>query len=398
MAFKYLTRDVLAGFDKYKYSSIDTSPVSNYLMHPFWNWMVQFYPMWIAPNVLTFAGFLLLILQFFVLTYFDNYFYASDDTHLEYASIPNWVWLFAANCMFWAHQLDGTDGKQARRTNTSSPLGELFDHGIDSWATLFMPIGIYSVFGRGDYSLGPDRIFIVLFGVMFMFMISHWEKYNTGVLFLPWGYDVSQLGMTFVYMLTYFGGYKMWKFNIPFLSMYPGQCFEIVMHLSIWCFGIPTSVWNVYVSYRDKTGKNLSFYESVRPLLPALLEFTLFLTWSQSSTYNVLNRHPRLFFVAAGTLFSNIACRCIVNGMSNTRCQAFNWLLIPLIAIVIGVLTIHLGVLELYLLFAFCIFLTAAHVHYGICVVKELSEHLNIYVFSVQRPGKDGGSMPLPSQ
>ena len=36
---------------------------------------------------------------------------------------------------------DGIDGKQARRTGTSSPLGELFDHGLDSWATLFMPIG-----------------------------------------------------------------------------------------------------------------------------------------------------------------------------------------------------------------------------------------------------------------
>lgn len=28
------------------------------------------------------------------------------------------------------------DGKQARRTNTSSPLGELFDHGCDSISTI----------------------------------------------------------------------------------------------------------------------------------------------------------------------------------------------------------------------------------------------------------------------
>ena len=28
--------------------------------------------------------------------------------------------------------LDNTDGKQARRTNTSSPLGELIDHDCDS--------------------------------------------------------------------------------------------------------------------------------------------------------------------------------------------------------------------------------------------------------------------------
>jgi len=31
--------------------------------------------------------------------------------------------------------MDAVDGKQARRTGTSSPLGQLFDHGCDAWAT-----------------------------------------------------------------------------------------------------------------------------------------------------------------------------------------------------------------------------------------------------------------------
>ena len=95
--------------------------------------------------------------------------------------------------LYFLLPVDGTDGKQARRTKSSSPLGELFDHGLDSWATLLMPVGIYSVFGRGDHSIPPERVFYVLASVMIMFLLSHWEKYNTGVLFLPWGYDVSQL-------------------------------------------------------------------------------------------------------------------------------------------------------------------------------------------------------------
>ena len=39
---------------------------------------------------------------------------------------------------FWPYylqSLDAIDGKQARRTGTSSPLGELFDHGCDSLST-----------------------------------------------------------------------------------------------------------------------------------------------------------------------------------------------------------------------------------------------------------------------
>ena len=37
MYYSYLGPQILSGFDSYKYSSKDTSPLSNYVMHPFWN-------------------------------------------------------------------------------------------------------------------------------------------------------------------------------------------------------------------------------------------------------------------------------------------------------------------------------------------------------------------------
>ena len=43
-----------------------------------------------------------------------------------------------------AHTLDGIDGKQARRTGSSSPLGEMFDHGLDAWATSLLVVNMYS--------------------------------------------------------------------------------------------------------------------------------------------------------------------------------------------------------------------------------------------------------------
>ena len=36
---------------------------------------------------------------------------------------------------FIYQSLDAVDGKQARRTDSSTPLGELFDHGCDSVST-----------------------------------------------------------------------------------------------------------------------------------------------------------------------------------------------------------------------------------------------------------------------
>jgi phosphatidylglycerophosphate synthase len=38
--------------------------------------------------------------------------------------------------------LDAVDGKQARKTKSSSPLGQLFDHGCDSFSTTFTILGL----------------------------------------------------------------------------------------------------------------------------------------------------------------------------------------------------------------------------------------------------------------
>ena len=85
------------------------------------------------------------------------------------------------------------DGKQARRTNSSTPLGELFDHGLDSWACIFFVTTVYSIFGRGETGVSVATLYYILWVVLFSFILSHWEKYNTGILFLPWGYDASQV-------------------------------------------------------------------------------------------------------------------------------------------------------------------------------------------------------------
>jgi phosphatidylglycerophosphate synthase len=48
---------------------------------------------------------------------------------------PAWVLILCALGLFIYQTLDAIDGKQARRTNSSSPLGELFDHGCDALST-----------------------------------------------------------------------------------------------------------------------------------------------------------------------------------------------------------------------------------------------------------------------
>jgi hypothetical protein len=45
---------------------------------------------------------------------------------------------FGLNEMMLMQTFDAVDGKQARRTNSSSPLGELFDHGNRSFKPKFV--------------------------------------------------------------------------------------------------------------------------------------------------------------------------------------------------------------------------------------------------------------------
>lgn len=101
--------------------------------------------------------------------------------------------LFSWQCVSVA---DGVDGKQARRTNSSTPLGELFDHGLDSWSCVYFVVTVYSIFGRGPSGVSVFVLYLLLWVVLFSFILSHWEKYNTGILFLPWGYDISQVVST----------------------------------------------------------------------------------------------------------------------------------------------------------------------------------------------------------
>ncbi|XP_041357098.1 ethanolaminephosphotransferase 1-like [Gigantopelta aegis] len=387
--FVYLSKEVLTGLDNYKYSAVDTSPVSKYICHPFWNQIVKLCPLWIAPNVLTLTGFLLLLVNFIILTYYDMDFYASSRDHPEYLTIPNWVWLVGALNNFLSHSLDGIDGKQARRTKSSSPLGELFDHGLDSWATFFLPVAVYSIFGRGELGVDIFRAYLIVVGIMICFIISHWEKYNTGILFLPWGYDIGQIGMSAIYFVTFLGGYDMWKFTLPVVNLSAAALFELMCHVGFFGLTFPFTFYNVYRAYSDKTGKMRPFSEAMRPLVSTILLFTLLFVWVFMSSYNILEKQPRLVFWTTGTAFSNIACKLIIAQMSNTRCELLNSKLLPLFTIVCMVCFLNLGYIEYYLLWSYCIFITITHVIFGVCVVRELCDHFKIRAFSIPAVSED---------
>ena len=79
--------------------------------------------LWVGAVGTWVVGFICCVLHYLIPAIYDYDFTASvkDSDH----PIPNWVWLSAGILLFASHTLDGIDGKQARRTGTSSPLGKI---------------------------------------------------------------------------------------------------------------------------------------------------------------------------------------------------------------------------------------------------------------------------------
>jgi len=387
---QYLTPDQLEGFDKYKYSSVDTSPLSNYIMHPFWNAVVKICPRWIAPNLLTFTGFLFTVANFLILSIYDFHFFAGgvpegkEASQIDYSPIPKWIWLVSAFNLFMAHTLDGIDGKQARRTGTSGPVGELFDHGLDSWTTVFIPTGLYSVYGRGRFSISIKRIFFCYWNVFFNFIFSHWEKYNTGVLYLPWGYDLSMVGSFIVFLISTFGGHDIWKFDLPG-GYTSGNLLEFLLYAGSVGLSMPVACYNVYVGYRNGTGKMRPFFEMMRPLYSSIYLMVITTLWILLSPSDILDMQPRMFFYMVGTVFSHICCRLIVAQMSSTRCEAFNWTLFPVTALALVSIVMRPGQgFETAAVYVLAILSTLTQLHYGFCIVRQMCRHFNIECFRIK--------------
>lgn len=81
--------------------------------------------------------------------------------------------------LFAYQSLDAVDGKQARRTKSASPLGELVDHGCDSVSMVIMMLAISVAVELGKH---PSWMFFITFMATFMFYCAHWQAYVSGTI------------------------------------------------------------------------------------------------------------------------------------------------------------------------------------------------------------------------
>ena len=153
-------------------------------------------PVWLAPNVITLLGFMFTISQAVLITY--------HDPNFNNNSIPSWVWFYLAFAQFMAQTLDGIDGKQARKLGKGSPLGEIFDHSVDSWSAHIFIMSIISAVGVDDNDENHFNrldVMIQMWAFLFTWYLAFVESFIMKVHTIPWAYDATLIALTVLYLV-----------------------------------------------------------------------------------------------------------------------------------------------------------------------------------------------------
>ena len=110
--------------DNYKYQGGDNGISYKYFHSPLAELVASILPLSLAPNIITFVAAMCLVIPH--VATLMVYGRAFDGP------VNDWAALTVGICHMIYITLDNVDGKQARRTGSSSPLGQMFDHGCDA--------------------------------------------------------------------------------------------------------------------------------------------------------------------------------------------------------------------------------------------------------------------------
>ena len=164
-----ISQEKLSNMHKYKYQYTNHSFVYNKMMSPMLNVVVNYLPYKLAPNLITAFSLMCNIIAF-VVVYFEAGFDFSKKLKSSTCIIVGVTQLLY-------QLLDNVDGKQARRTGTSTPFGMLMDHGCDVFTNIFTAFNLSHLFLVGNEGLCS---FSVFFGLLFGFYMMTFEDYKVG--------------------------------------------------------------------------------------------------------------------------------------------------------------------------------------------------------------------------
>ena len=337
-----------------KYKATGYTPLDN-LMNHYWEGCVKLLPIWMAPNLITLIGALILNSAVVVVLYYDM---------TISKELPSWVYFYSALSIFVYQTLDAIDGKQARRTGSSSPLGQLFDHGCDALTcTSFTFLNIQCL--RVGNSYVP--IFCICFLASTFFMTNWEEQYvevlRTGVGSI--GVTEGQLFICAIIVLTGIFGPGMW-----------GPILAAIVNLAILAEEgafIGAMMWSVLKGRKNKG-------EALLQLLPIAVIIVFSFLWANTEFYS---NYPALVMITTGVQFFLMIIKKLIATVTNMYFSPYQIEpFVMTIPIIFALLKLP-GTLAFYITFGLTFVLSA---NYVIRVIQQLTKFLGICCLTLSRP------------
>ncbi|KAK7972774.1 CDP-alcohol phosphatidyltransferase class-I family protein [Apiospora sp. TS-2023a] len=402
----YVRQERLPNLKQYKYSSVDRSLTSKYILKPFYtNVVIKCFPMWMAPNLITLLGFCFIIINIFTLLWYNP----SLDQ-----DCPSWVYYSWALGLFLYQTFDAVDGSQARRTHQSGPLGELFDHGVDALNT-----SLGALLFAASQNMGQTWYTVAtLFASLLTFYVQTWDEYHTKTLTLGIvnGPVEGVLILVSVHALTgYMGGASFWKqsmlatFGVPESLGIPEMVYNFNFTQWYMVQGTVMLILNTVESARNVIKARRARGDRSRGALKGLVPF--FGTWILIVAYLYLQpvirtQHLVPFAIFCGLVNAYSVGQMITAHLVKLRFPYWNVLVVPLGLGVIDsigpILQQHVGwasgwpsalgdgVYQVAFMFSMLGMAIGVYGSFVVDVIVTICDYLDIWCLTIKHPYVEG--------
>ncbi|XP_074033133.1 choline/ethanolaminephosphotransferase 1 bbc isoform X2 [Leptinotarsa decemlineata] len=430
---KLLSDAQLKKLGEHQYLCQSVSILDKFLQ-PYWSWLVLKVPIWLAPNSITILGLFINIVTALILVWF------APDAKTE---PPRWACGLCALGLFIYQSLDAIDGKQARRTGTANPLGELFDHGCDSISTVFVALSACIAVQLGHY---PGWMFFQCFCAMTLFYCAHWQTYVSGT--LRFGkIDVTEAQFTIMVILlvsTIFGpsvwsktffseSFQLWylipmgtlacgfiTLNNSLTIVFTGGVGKNGSTVAVSVFGIKVpcthvmcsifylGYFQVFLSFLErlkiggsgKNGSTVAGTSVLSPVIPFSMVLLPAIVIYQKSIQDIYQNHPSLYILSFGLVAAKVTNRLVVAHMTKSEMEYTDWSLMGP-AMLICNQYFNTFIDEYYILWLCMIWVSIDLIRYCHQICEEICDYLHIELFRIPYPSgtsKMSSASPLATE
>jgi len=317
--------------------------------------------------MITFTGMVVVFIAEFVVLYHD----------LSLASnIPSWVFFYCAGSLLVYQALDAFDGMHARNIKIGSPLGQLFDAGIDAPLHGFLIMMQFEALKNGSSFVA----FFYFISLVASFYTSHWQMYYSGVKYTGYGafgLTEAQFLCIICFVITGIFGQGFWtpilQTPVTLISSTTGTFMTLFAGYKVMIQPIKVPVWRRF-----------------REVLPLMQYLILAYIWTLTSFHQ---KYPALVYFALSMVFHLQNGKLVLASVTHTIMPIFHielfYLLLPSILLALeltGFMGKEMGVnLQFYCGILVLLLTIERATTYSILCVNQITRYLGFGFFDIPK-------------